>query len=116
MKITRIYSDEQGHSYFEDVEIPLEYQGAIGSLSERFPVKILQFRKVPADYDYTFHCAPQRQYIVLLDGGVEIETSLGEKRRFHTGEILLVEDTEGRGHKTRNLENRERTSLFIHLD
>lgn len=115
MKITRIFSDEEGESYFEDLEIPLIHQGEIGYLSENFEVKKLQFRKVSADYNYDFHHAPQKQFIVLLNGGVEIETSLGELRRFQTGEILLVEDTVGKGHKTRNLEKKERTSLFIHL-
>jgi len=115
MKITRIFSDEEGESHFEDLEIPLIDQGEIGYLSENFEVKRLQFRKVSADYDYDFHHAPQKQFIVLLDGGVEIETSLGELRQFQTGEILLVEDTVGKGHKTRNLEKKERTSLFIHL-
>ncbi|WP_312171916.1 hypothetical protein [Chryseobacterium sp.] len=115
MKITRIFSDEKGESHFEDLEIPLINQGEIGYLSENFEVKRLQFRKVSADYDYDFHHAPQKQFIVLLNGGVEIETSLGELRQFQTGEILLVEDTVGKGHKTRNLEKKERTSLFIHL-
>lgn len=115
MKLTRIYSDENGDSHFEDVEIPLVDQGEIGYLSDGIPVKNLQFRMVSADYDYDFHCAPQRQYIVLLDGGVEIETSLGDIRQFPTGDILLVEDTQGKGHKTKNLEKRVRTSLFIHL-
>jgi hypothetical protein len=115
MKITRIFSDEKGESHFEDIEIPLIDQGEIGFLSKDVEVKKLQFRKVSADYDYDFHHAPQRQYIVFLDGGVEIETSLGEIRQFQTGEILLVEDTTGKGHKTKNLEKRERTSLFIHL-
>lgn len=115
MKITRIFSDEKGESHFEDLEIPLIDQGEIGFLSESVEVKKLQFRKVSADYDYDFHHAPQKQYILLLDGGVEIETSLGEIRQFQNGEILLVEDTTGKGHKTKNLEKRERTSLFIHL-
>lgn len=115
MIITRIFSDEKGESHFEDLEIPLIDQGEIGFLSENFEVKKLQFRKVSADYDYDFHHAPQNQFIVLLDGGVEIQTSLGELRQFQTGEILLVEDTTGKGHKTKNLEKQERTSLFIHL-
>lgn len=115
MKITRIFSDENGESHFEDIEIPLINQGEIGFLSEGINVKKIQFRKVSADYDYDFHHAPQKQYIVLLDGGVEIETSLGEIRQFQTGEILLVEDISGKGHKTKNLEKKERTSLFIHL-
>jgi hypothetical protein len=115
MKITRIFSDEKGETHFEEIEIPLIDQGEIGFLSENMDVKKLQFRTVSADYDYDFHCAPQRQYIILLNGGVEIETSLGEIRQFKTGEILLVEDVSGKGHKTKNLEKKERTSLFIHL-
>ena len=115
MKITKIFSDEKGETHFEEVEIPLIDQGEIGFLSENIDVKKLQFRTVSANYDYDFHCAPQRQYIILLNGGVEIETSLGEIRQFKTGEILLVEDISGKGHKTKNLEKKERTSLFIHL-
>jgi hypothetical protein len=51
----------------------------------------------------------------LLDGEIEIETSLGEKRIFKGGNILLVEDTTGRGHKTRNLQPFKRKSIFITL-
>lgn len=115
MKMTRIFSDINGESHFEDIEIPLTDQGDIGFLSDDINVKKLQFRKVSAEYDYDFHHAPQKQYIVLLDGGVEIQTSLGEIRQFQTGEILLVEDISGKGHKTKNLEKKERTSIFIHL-
>lgn len=112
-KITRVYAGDDGHSRFEDIELPLKSAGEIGRLSEAVKAKEIIFREVPAGYDYDFHTAPQRQYIILLDGGVEIESSLGEKRRFETGEILLVEDTTGRGHKTRNLEAKTRKSVFI---
>lgn len=115
MKITRVYSDAEGESSFEDIEVELFDNGEIGRLSENIDVKTLQFRKVSPDYDYDFHHAPQKQFIVLLDGGVEITTSLGETRQFQTGEILLMEDTSGKGHRTKNLEKRERTSIFIHL-
>jgi hypothetical protein len=115
-KITRIYSDPNGESHFQDIDIHLEDGGDIGFLSENIPVKELVFRKVKPSYDYDFHNAPQRQYIILLDGKIEIETSLGDKRIFKGGDILLAEDTEGKGHKTRNLENMERKSVFIPLD
>lgn len=111
--LTRIYSDDAGESHFEEVMIPLTDKGEIGFLSESQPVKNIIFREVLASYDYDFHNAPQKQYIILLDGGVEIETSLGEKRSFKTGEILLVEDTTGKGHKTKNIENKPRKSIFI---
>lgn len=113
IKMTRVYSDNKGESHFEDIEIPLKDDGEIGFLSDHIPVKDLIFRKVKPDYDYDFHTAPQKQYIILLDGEIEIETSLGDKRTFKGGDILLMEDTQGKGHKTRNLQNIERKSIFI---
>ena len=111
--ITRIYSDEKGDSHFEDIEVPLNDDGEIGFLSSKIPAKAVIFRKVKPGYDYDFHNAPQRQYIILLDGEIEIETSLGEKRNFKGGDILLMEDIGGKGHKTRNIQNIERKSIFI---
>lgn len=114
-KITRLYSDNNGESRFEDITIPLKDSGEIGLLSEMIPTGGIIFREVLPTYDYDFHNAPQRQYIILLDGEIEIETSLGDKRVFGAGEILLVEDTEGKGHKTRNLQPIKRKSIFITL-
>src|SRR5688572_20566201 len=111
--VTRVYSDNNGDSRFEDIAIPLKDAGEIGKLSEGLPVKSIIFREVAASYDYDFHNAPQRQYLILIDGGIEIETTLGEKRQFQPGEVLLLEDTEGKGHRTRNLELKKRRSVFI---
>ena len=113
-KVTRIFADADGESHFQDIEYPLSDAGPIGFLSERFFVRELIFRTVRPDYD-DFHKAPQRQFVVLLDQGVEIESSLGEKRWFHPGQILLMEDTYGKGHRSRNLEYKPRNSLFIIL-
>jgi hypothetical protein len=40
---------------------------------------------------------------------------LGDTRTFSTGHVLLVEDTSGKGHKTRNLLPEKRKSIFIVL-
>jgi len=114
-KITRIYADAGGDSHFEDRSIPLHDGGPIGFLSEAQDVASVIFRKVTEQYDYDFHNAPARQYIALMDGAIEIETSLGEKRIFRAGEVLLVEDTTGKGHRSRNLEQAVRSSVFITL-
>ncbi len=114
-KVTRVYTGADGHSHFDIVEYPLTDAGPIGSLSEKVEVSQLIFRKVPPGYD-DWHNAPQKQFVVLLNGGVEIETSFGEKRSFEQGEILLMEDTTGKGHRSRNLLPQQRTSLFITLE
>ena len=113
--ITRVYSDDNGDTRFEDINIPLTDAGEIGKLSEHLPVKSIIFREVEATYDYNFHNAPQKQYLILIDGGIEIETTLGEKRTFQPGDVLLLEDTAGKGHRTRNLEPKKRKSVFITL-
>ena len=114
-QVTRVYSDSNGDTRFEDISIPLADAGEIGKLSQGFPVSSIIFREVEPSYDYDFHNAPQRQYLILIDGGVEIETTLGEKRQFQTGEVLLLEDTDGKGHRTRNLQPRKRKSVFVTL-
>ena len=114
-QITRVYSDSNGDSHFEDIEIPLKEAGSVGRLSNMISAKGIIFREVEPSYDWNFHTAPQKQYIVLLNGEIEIETSLGVKRIFKAGEILLVEDTTGKGHKKRNLQPEKRKSIFITL-
>ncbi len=115
MKITRIYSDPSGLSRFGEIEIGLGDSGPIGKLSDRFPVKSIIFRENDAGYDYDWHNAPERQYIVLLDGEIEIEVGDGEKRIFRGGDVLFVEDVDGKGHRTRTINNRPRRSLFVTL-
>jgi len=116
LKITRVYADAAGESHFEDIEIPLRDGGTIGRLSDRHPAASIIFRENDADYDFDWHCAPQRQYIILLDGEIEIETSDGQRRRFRGGDIVLVEDVSGRGHRTRNVTRQARRSVFVTLD
>jgi hypothetical protein len=115
MHYTRIYSDNNGESHFQRVEIPLKDYGAVGFLSESMKAKIVQFRENNGDYYWDYHNPPARQFIILLDGTIEITTSLGEIRQFTGGDILLVEDTEGKGHKTENINKEPRKSIFIQL-
>ena len=116
VKVTRVYADAGGESHFGERDFPLRDAGEIGRLSEPVAAKSVIFRRNSADYDYDWHVAPRRQFIVLLDGSIEIETSDGARRTFRGGGVLLPEDTTGRGHRTRNAAARERRSLFIVLD
>lgn len=114
-QLTRIFSDSNGDTHFDNVEIALKDAGDVGKLSDAVAARSVVFREVAPSYDWDFHPAPQRQYIILLDGEIEIETSLGAKRKFMGGDVLLVEDTTGKGHKTRNLTPINRKSVFITL-
>ena len=113
MKITRLYSDKNGESHFEDIDIPLKNSGDIGRLYEILPVTGMMLRENPGVYNYDWHPAPGKQYIVMLEGMLEVEVSDGERRSFPPGDILLVEDLEGKGHKSRVPDGKPRKSLFI---
>lgn len=115
MKVVRIYTGDDGESHFEDVEIELQAGQLAGAYSEPVPVSAVIFRQTEGDYKLDYHNAPRRQYVVNLRGSVEIETGLGEKRLLGPGDILLAEDTTGRGHISRAVNNEPRESLFIPL-
>jgi hypothetical protein len=116
MVITRIYTGDDGESHFEDVEIALRDLGRIGRMSERSSATGIVFRETDGDYDFDFHCAPRRQYVINLDSAVELETGDGTKRIVPAGGILLAEDTTGRGHRSRAVDGRPRRSIFVTLD
>jgi hypothetical protein len=112
---TRLFADEQGESRFEEVSVALTDSGPIGYLSDAWNVREVIFRSNEAGYDWDFHKVPERQFIILLDGEIEITSSLGESRTFKGGDVLLVEDTVGKGHKTRNLKKQIRKSILIRI-
>lgn len=113
MKATRIYADDDGVSHFADFDVVLDEAGEIGRLSSPLPGHGVIFRETEPSYDYDWHRPPQKQWIVLLDGEISIETGDGATRSFRGGDVLLAEDLHGRGHKTRQTSPGTRRSLFI---
>jgi len=116
MTVVRIYTGSDNQSHFEDVKIPLKSTGKVGFLSDLMKATGIVFRETGGDYNYDFHTAPRRQYVVNLEGEVEIEVGDGTKRILRSGDILLAEDTTGQGHISRAVAGKPRKSLFITLD
>ena len=116
VKVTRLYTGPDGKTKVEEYEVPLKAQGQGTELSATVAVTSLQFRRTNKDYDLDWHPAPRRQYIVNLNAGVQITASDGEMRKIGAGEILLVEDTWGKGHLSKALDGKLRHCLFITLD
>ena len=116
MTIVRLYTGADNQSHFEDMHIPLKSTGKIGFISELMKATGIVFRVTGGDYNYDFHTAPRRQYVVNLEGEVEIEVGDGTKRVLHSGDVLLAEDTTGQGHISRAVAGKPRKSLFITLD
>ncbi len=116
MQIHNLYTDERGESHFRDIEVEWVEETPGGKLSRRLPASGIIFRQVPPDYDLDWHPAPRRQYIINLDAGVEITASDGESRVINAGEVILVEDTSGKGHLSKALNGQLRHCIFVPVE
>lgn len=99
--ITRIYTGPDGQSRAEEVELK-----ANGGVSEMFKATGVQFSSRPSAPASDWHTGPMRQYVITLSGRAELEVGGGKTVAVGPGQINLIEDTTGKGHITRNLEDR----------
>jgi quercetin dioxygenase-like cupin family protein len=107
MRVTKVVATEDGGSRFEDAELPQELR----SIGEDIPevlasapqaAKAAIFVTAPEEInEMEPHQAPARQFVIILSGELEAETTDGDKRVMGPGDFALVEDTTGRGHITR---------------
>ncbi len=116
MRIHNLWEDEKGISHWRDIEVEWASDGPAGKLSKRLPATGIIFRQVPPTYDLDWHPAPRRQYIINLDGGVQITASDGEARVIGAGEVVLVEDVKGKGHLSKAVEGKMRNCIFVPVE
>ena len=116
MRIHNLYCDASGESHWRDVEVQWVEERNFSKLSARGPATGIIFREVPPTYDLDWHPAPRRQYIINLDAGVQITASDGEARTIGAGEVILVEDTTGKGHLSKAVDNKIRNCIFVPVE
>jgi len=106
MKYTRVYADPEGESHFDDVDVKFE---SVNFAPPAPPIDISEFSlaaqygflRAPVGWYGDWHPAPKRQIMIYLAGKIEAEVSDGEIRTFGPGDVTLVEDTSGKGHRSR---------------
>jgi hypothetical protein len=104
----RISVDAKGGSRFDVVTVEQSMARAAPPaapfyVSEDRPASKYRFYTFGPGWIGELHPAPTRQFLALLSGAVEMETTDGTVRRFGPGDLILLEDTSGRGHVTRNV-------------
>jgi len=115
MQFVRMYTGHDGHSYFEDLQLPFD----LTQEAQRTDIQMsagMQYVYQPPGFVIDMHPAPRRQFVITLQGEAEIEMGNGAKRRFQPGDIVLAEDTTGEGHITRVIGDVPRISAQISLD
>lgn len=106
MTYTRLYSDPNGESHFEDVKADLTPANFVAAappmdLSPPVTAEHFVFMNTRAGWSSDWHPSAARNFFIVLSGEWEVAASDGETRRFEKGSALLVEDTTGKGHSSR---------------
>jgi quercetin dioxygenase-like cupin family protein len=110
--VLHIYADAQGNSHMEELLVVTEPRGAVRT-AKPIPVTGVQIDEYAPRFFNDWHTPPGRVFAITIVGELEVEVSGGVKRRVRTGELVFLEDTTGKGHKTWLGENT--TNLFIHV-
>jgi len=106
MEHIRLFADDAGESHFDDVQIEFAASEYISSappleLSSMFAATQFGFMNAPAGWESDWHSSSGRNFFVVIHGEWEVTASDGERRGFGPQSLLLVEDTMGKGHKSR---------------
>lgn len=110
MAMTRLFSGADGQSHLEDVD-----PGGHPQMTTLHGAKGVVFRRTPPGHFHDWHNAPRRQYVITLEGEMEIGLGDGTVRRFGPGHVTLAEDLTGKGHTTRVVGSKPRLTATIHL-
>ncbi len=118
VKYHRIYADAQGGSHFDSVTV--EQRLASGAppaapfyVSGNEPASMYRFYSFQPGWIGDWHPCPARQFLALMSGAVEMETTDGTVRKLGPGDLVLLEDTSGKGHVTRNIGDGYSTFLVV---
>jgi len=106
MQYVRVYTDSDGETHIEDLEIEFK---EVNFAPPAPPVQLSMFASatqwaffsLPLGWRGNWHPTPRRQVFFYLAGEVEAEVSDGTIRRFGPGDVTIVEDTTGKGHRSR---------------
>ena len=109
VKYVRLYTDENGHSRFEDLDLQFAARDFAPpapplDVSDPIDASAVMMLRAPAGWADSAHPSPARQMMVVLAGSWEVSAG-GETRTFSVGDVVLTEDTSGPGHASTVLED-----------
>jgi len=113
LKYSVLYTDSEDVTHFRDEYFPWNDGGGDYSTTPLADATQIGFLSIHTGSRSDWHPAPRKQFVMVLDGLVEVEAGDGERREFAPGSVLLVTDTEGRGHRTNNLGDGPATIVWV---
>jgi quercetin dioxygenase-like cupin family protein len=100
-RVLRIYADAEGNSHVQ--ELPIATKAGRINMAKSVPVTAMNYAEYKKSETEDWHRAPGPQFSISLSGEIEVEVSSGQKHAIHPGDIVFLEDLQGKGHVTRIL-------------
>jgi len=115
-----IYSDDNGESHFETVEVSfqeVDYAPPANPMfvSEFEDATRFGFVSAPPGPLGEWHPTPMAQYMIVVSGECEVTVSDGTKRQFTAGQTVLLADQTGKGHYTEIVSKEPLVVAVVHL-
>jgi hypothetical protein len=111
-RVLRIYTDSDGNTQIQELLISTKPGGRTRRTGPAH-VTELSYADYTSSSVEDWHRTPARQFSVSMSGEIEVEVSGGKKHAIHPGDIVFLEDLQGKGHITRILT--PVTNLFIRV-
>ena len=99
MKFMRVYTGDDGESHLE--ELSPEFTDREGTRTAAQDANGISFAHRADGSFIDFHQAPRDQYVLYLTASVEVGLVDGSSMVMEPGDVLLANDTTGRGHTSR---------------
>jgi len=115
----RLYTGSDGLTHFSEEHLSLEPVPGGRGMEASLAVKRLGdahgvlFAQLKSGATEDWHVAPRRQFMVCIRGIVEITAGDGQKRRLTPGQLMLLEDTTGKGHITHATGTEDHVALAV---
>src|SRR5258708_6515512 len=118
---SRLFANPDGSSCFENQETELKLGFAAPPAEPLYAAQFMPAAEAfwmgasPAWKGDVPHPAPRRMIFVTVQGEYQITATNGETRKFPVGSVLLIEDTIGAGHMTKNINTGDTIVLAVGL-
>ena len=122
LTLPELFTDVDGRARFRDAAVALDEGTPLTRLSALQASGGCQFRRSPAGFASDFHCTTTPQWLVVLQGRMEIGLQDGSTRVFGPGECFYSNDTlpvgatfdpQLHGHRSRLLGDAPLVTLFV---
>ncbi|KAI3610911.1 hypothetical protein D8I24_0355 (plasmid) [Cupriavidus necator H850] len=120
LAFARLYADDAGESHFGPLAVTIAERNFAPPAPPFMVSPMVEaarqgFLVVPAGWIGILHPSPLRMWIFLLEGEMEFEASDGQIHPLTIGAGLLLEDTTGKGHRSRVIGGTAATLVVVEL-